>query len=289
MLTAGGVAGISAALALAGCSNSGSGGSSASGSGDSIEVFFNMTSGSPVVEVTKEIITAFQTKTGVSVNATYDQAGYEDAIKVRLASGDIPDVFATHGWSVMRYSEFLEPLNDRPWAQSVNEGLNSSMLDSSGNLYAVPLQYTVAGIGVNLDLLESAGVDSTNIKTWDDFNAAAAKIAATGNAVIASSGKDGLAGNVVNFICSGAFTDAELSAFKAGTFESDAYKKVLDLIASWAENGWFNKDYASASTDDVSRAMAEGTAAFMLDQPDQLNTALSYKADANIGFIPYPD
>ncbi|MFC7579994.1 hypothetical protein ACFQWG_01970 [Schaalia naturae] len=74
-----------------------------------------MTSGSPLNDAMDKIVKDFEQQTGATVDVVVDQAGYEDAIKVRLASGDIPDVFATHGWSVMRYSEFLEPLNDREW------------------------------------------------------------------------------------------------------------------------------------------------------------------------------
>ncbi len=42
----------------------------------------------------------------------------------------------THGWSVGRYSEFLEPLNERSWAENLNPALDSVMLDSDGTLYA---------------------------------------------------------------------------------------------------------------------------------------------------------
>jgi raffinose/stachyose/melibiose transport system substrate-binding protein len=285
-------AATAACLALAGCSNGGteSGESgSAGGGGGSLEVYFNMTSGSPLNDAMDKIVKDFEQQTGATVDVVVDQAGYEDAIKVRLASGDIPDVFATHGWSVMRYSEFLEPLNDREWAQYVNKGLDASMRDAEGNIYAVPLQYTVAGIGVNFDVLKEAGVDPDGIKTWDDFNAAGEKIKAAGKTVIANSGKDGLAGNLINFMASGAFSDDELQGFLDGTFQSDTYSKLLDMIAQWSADGWFNADYVSASTDDVARSIAEGQSAFIFEQPDTLNTALTYNADANLGFIPYPN
>lgn len=211
-------------------------------------------------------------------------------MKVRMAAGNLPDVWTTHGWSVLRYGPFLEPLTDRSWATNVNKGLDESMRDSSGTLYALPIDYTVTGILTNFDVLEEAGVDADSIKTWDDFDAALAKVKEAGKTPLVSSGKDsGPAGDLANVIAANAFTDDQLKAFQDGTFDTDAYQKeVLDKIGGWAEKGYFNPDYVSASIDDMSKQLATGEAAFAGGQPSLLATSLTYNADANVGFIPFP-
>lgn len=279
-----------AALALAGCSSGGQSGESGSASGNALDVYLNMTTGSPQYTAIQDLAKKFEDETGTKVNITIDSSNFENNMKVRMAAGNLPDVWTTHGWSVLRYGPFLEPLTDRPWAQYVNKGLDESMRDSSGTLYALPIDYTVTGMLVNFDVLKEAGVDADSIKTWDDFDAALAKVKAAGKTPIVSSGKDsGPAGDLANVIAANSFSDAQLAAFKDGTFDSDAYQKeVLDRIGEWASEGYFNPDYVSASIDDMSKQLATGEAAFAGGQPSLLATSLSYNPDANVGFIPFP-
>ena len=280
-----------AALALTGCSSGGSqSGESGSGSGDALDLYLNMTTGSAQYKAIQQLESKFQEQTGTKVNISIDSSNFEDNMKVRMASGNLPDIWTTHGWSVMRYSPYLEKLTDRPWAQYVNKGLDESMKDSNGDLYALPIEYTVAGMLVNFDTLSAAGIDPDSLKTWDDFDAALAKVKAIGKTPLESSGKgNGPAGDLANFISANAFTEDQLKEFKGGTFDSDAYEsQVLDKIAGWAEKGYFNADYVSASTDDMSRALATGDAAFAAGQPSLLGTSLSYNPDAKVGFIPFP-
>ena len=55
---------------------------------------------------------------GVKISYTTQGSDYEQLMKARMASNDLPDIFATHGWSVVRYSEYLRPLNGQPWFSS---------------------------------------------------------------------------------------------------------------------------------------------------------------------------
>lgn len=291
--TLGMVAAIAAAtsLALAGCSSGGSqSGQSGSASGDALDVYLNMTTGSAQYTAIQDLAKKFESSTGTKVKITIDSSNFENNMKVRMASGNLPDIWTTHGWSVLRYGPFLEPLTDRSWAKNVNKGLDESMRDKNGTLYALPIDYTVAGILTNFDVLKDAGVDPDAIKTWDDFDAALAKIKAAGKAPLVSSGKgNGPAGDLANEIAANAFTADQLKEFTSGTFDSAAYQqKVADRIATWAKDGYFNADYVSASTDDMAKELAQGDAAFGVTQPSLLATALTFNPKANVGFIPFP-
>ncbi|QTX05178.1 ABC transporter substrate-binding protein [Agromyces archimandritae] len=270
------------ALLLSGCSAAGD---------DSTTLQFSlyMTADSAQNEVLAELLDEFEAETGTKVEVTAATTAYENNLKVQMASGTLPDVFATHGWSVLRYRQFLEPLTEQPWADKVNPALDESMRDADGELYALPIEYTVTGINTNLDVLEAAGVDPASIETWDDFDAALAKIKASGVSPITLSGKSSSPANLADFIASNAFTDDELAAFGDGDFDTDAYTdQVLDRIQGWVEAGYINPDYVSASLDDMALQLAQGQAAFAFNQPTLLTTALGYDEDVNVGFIPLP-
>ncbi|CEI46171.1 ABC transporter substrate-binding protein [Propionibacterium freudenreichii] len=278
--------GIAATLAFTACSSGSSGGGSAS----TLNVYMNMSAGSSQNKEMKTLIEKFEKQSGTKINLTIDSGQFESNMKVKMASGNLPDVWSTHGWSVLRYSKFLEPLQDQDWAKYTDKALDTSMRDSDGKLYALPIEYTVTGIMTNFDVLKKAGIDPDSLKTWDDFNAALPKIKAQGATPIVSSGKDnGPAGDMTNEIAANAFTQEQLDSFKAGTFDAKVYQAgTMDRLAQWAQDGDFNADYVSASLDDMAKALAQGTAAFAMTQPTVLSTALSYNKDANIGFIPFP-
>lgn len=266
-----------------GCSRGGSGGD------DSLQFFLNGAADTPQYDAIAKIIDQFEKDTGVTVTLTAESTNYEDQMKVRLASGDIPDIFTTHGWSLLRYSPYLEPLTDRSWAATVNPGLDSAMRDENGDIYALPGVFDVAGIAYSKDVLDKAGIDPATITTWDAFDAAAAAVAAQGDTPIFSSGKaQGPAGHIADYLAADSFTDAQLTDMQDGTFVTAAYTSVLDRVQGWQRNGWFNKDYSSASEDDMARALAGGTAAFELYSNSALSTALTYNPDANVGFLPLP-
>ncbi|MBT8159657.1 MULTISPECIES: ABC transporter substrate-binding protein [Arthrobacter] len=263
-------------------------GTSASSSSE-VQFFLNGGPDTPQYKEMTDLIAKFKAEKGITVNMTAASTDYEDQMKVKLASGDIPDVFTTHGWSLLRYSKFLEPLTNRSWASKVNPGLNSAMRDSDGNIYAFPGAFDTAGIAYNKDVLDKAGIDPATITTWDAFNNAAAAVAAKGSTPIFSSGKaQGPAGHIADYLAADTFTDSQLTQMKQGTFVDSAYAKVLDRVKSWQSKGWFNKDYSSASEDDMAHALANGTAAFEIYNNSILASARTYNPNANVGFIPLP-
>jgi raffinose/stachyose/melibiose transport system substrate-binding protein len=191
----------------------------------------------------------------ITVDVLPSGISYESDMKVRLAANNVPDIIATHGWSLLRYSEFLEPLQNEPWAANFNPALDSAMKNADGEFFAFPVDTDVAGIIYNGDVLAAAGIDPADIRTWSQFSAAAAAVKAAGVSPITVSGKDGgPAGNV----------------------------------ADWREAGYFNPDYSSATADDMARALANDQTAFVFSQNAVANDALQYSPDANLGFIPVP-
>lgn len=276
------------ALSLTGCG--GAGDAASSGGDGTIEVQTGLSVDSKLMATMKEVADSFQkANPDIKLNLVPSSTTYEKDIKVRLASGNVPDIWWTHGWSRDRYSKFLMPLQQEPWAQNFNPALTAAMKDKDGAFFALPIDTDIAGIIYNADVLEAAGFKPEDIKTWDDFDKAAAAIKAKGVTPIAVSGKsNGWAGNLADWIAPGTFTDADLEQMKAGTFVADKYKTVLDLVAKWRDQGYINPDYASAAAADAEQSLAQGKAAFIFRQNASANNALQYNPGAHLGFMPIP-
>jgi raffinose/stachyose/melibiose transport system substrate-binding protein len=225
----------------------------------------------------------------IKVKLVASSNNYEADMKVRLASGNIPDIFGTHGWSLNRYSEFLTPLQDEAWAKDFNPALDSAMRNEAGEFFAFPIDTDVAGVIYNSDVLEAAGVDPASITTWGAFEDAAKAVKANGVSPIAVSGKaGGPAGNIADWIAAGAYDESELAELKAGAFIDEPYTQLLTMVDEWREAEFFNPDYSSATDDDMTRALSDGNAAFVFSQNARVNDALQFNPEANIGFIPVP-
>ena len=98
------------------------------GSGDvTLELEYGITG--EQLNVFKKVVQGFTDETGIGITITQPGNSYENAMKTRMASGDLPDIWVTHGWSVMRYSEYMEPLEDQDWYSQIDESLLPSITD----------------------------------------------------------------------------------------------------------------------------------------------------------------
>lgn len=214
---------------------------------------------------------------------------HEGEVKTRLAGGNIPDMWMTHGWSLGRYSEYLLDLKDQPWAMDLNPALDSVMLGKGGELYALPINLDIAGILYNADVLEAAGYKAEDITTWEQFMACCDAINANGINPIYNAGKDRWpTGLYIDWIAPGAFEQADLDSMLAGTFVADKYQMALDMVQQFKDKNYFNKDYSSATVDDMSKALAQGKTGFGIVMNFALVAAFDYNPDANLGFMQIP-
>ena len=237
-------------------------------------------------ELTDEFIAA---NPGVEIELVPSSTDHEGEIKTRLASGNIPDIWMTHGWSVGRYGDFLLPLENEAWAADLNPALEPVMISDEGHLYAFPIDLDIAGILYNADVLAEAGYSAADIQTWDDFMAAADAVAALGKTPIYNAGKDRWpTGLYIDWIAPGAMSDENYDAFLAGEFQAEEYRQALEMVAAFRDAGYFNPDYSSATSDDISLALAQGDTAFSFLMNFVAVSGYSYNPDANIGFMPVP-
>lgn len=268
---------------LAACGGSGS-------SDNTLDYITGAGTGTPQYEALKTLTDKFEKENpGVKINLITGTANLEQDIKVRLAGRNAPDMWNTHGWSRDRYADFLEPLQDRSWAKDMKSLGDDVFKTDDGAFYALPFDIQTTGILYNADVLEKAGVDPKSITSWDAFKDAAEKIKASGATPIAAGAKEtSTAGNIADFILPGFYTDAQEKTLDGGKFDKAVYKKSTDMVEQWAKAGYFNKDYTSATLDDVYKLLAAGDAAFFFWGNGGVTNIESYNKDVKMGVIPIP-
>lgn len=257
---------------------------------NTLEVMTGMSTGSAQLKAMQTIADKFEEKhPDTTINILPGTTSYEQDLRVRLAGKNPPDIWNTHGWSRDRYANFLEPLQNRPWANRLNDVMDTSMRDNDGAFYALPLDIAVTGIIYNKDVLEEAGVDPLSINDWDDFSDACAAVADLGKTCIGASGKETwTGGNLLDYSAPGMYTDKELNQLKNGEFPEEPFAEIAQMIADWRKQGYFNVDYTSATSDDIARLMATDDLAFAFQANGMTQTVQQYNPDANLGFIAFP-
>ncbi len=281
---------------LAACGGSGdsdSDSSGSSGSSDALEVAYNLTTDE--FSVFEGIIDDFTKETGIDVTIYNGGDDYESAMKTRMSSGDLPDVWVTHGWSLIRYSEYMMDLSDQPWVSEIDAGLKEVITNDDGELFILPITQAVAAIMYNKDVVAQAGVDVSQIRTWDDFTAACQTVQDNTEAspILMCLG-DSFDSYPLEDIWPTLYTNEGVEpnyadALKDGTFdwETDG-REAFEMVGDWFKAGYLNDDFVSGTQDDVRQALANGEGAFTLYSTEVIPAALTYNADANIGIIPVP-
>ena len=228
---------------------------------------------------------------GVKISYTTQGSDYEQLMKARMASNDLPDIFATHGWSVARYSEYLRPLNDQEWYGDLVEEILPVMSDSEGQIYALPMNVDKSGIVYNADLLEKLGKEVP--KTWDEFLDACEEAKNQGYTPVYLAGKDpGKLAGVINTVSPTYLITDEADNYRAelkdGSFDWANYAPVFQLITKLRDSGYLNKDYQTADPITIPQKLAGGEVLFALENNATMADAYALKEDAGLAMMPVP-
>lgn len=262
-------------------------------SGATIEVAYNLTTEDFAVfeQITKD----FTAETGINITIYNGGDDYESAMKTRMSSGDLPDMWTTHGWSLIRYSEYMMNLNDQDWVANIDEGLKNVITNDDGELFILPITQAVAAIMYNKDVLDAAGVDATQIRTWEDFDAACAAVKEKTDAapieICLGDGYDSYSLEVIwpTLLSNEDVADNAAEALCDGSYDWDADgREGMQMLADWYNAGYMNEDYVSCKKDDICKALANNEGAFTLYSTEMIPSVLAYNADANIGILPAP-
>lgn len=256
-----------------------------------LEFLYNL-NGEAISDEVQAVCKQFTEETGIGVEAIMPGSNFSDIMKTRMASQQLPDVWTTHGWAVARYAEYLAPLNDFEFANHISPSIAEQITDAEGNLYTLPIDMDLTGIVYNVNVLNEAGVNVDDLKTWDDFDAACEKVKAIGKTPIQIGGKDSYTvGNLMDFIAPTFISnedEANQQALLDGSFDWSKWNVVVDKVAGWNEAGYFNKDAVTSDFMTGVKAMAAEKSAFMFHSASAITEMYVQNPDTELGFMPLP-
>ena len=237
----------------------------------------------------RNLVSEFESETGCKVNIAEYGADYESTLKTRMASNDLPDIFQTHGWSLLRYKEYLMKLNDQPWVDDYDESALGVIQDDDESIYVLMISELINGTLVNLDICDKAGVDPYAIHTWDDFTEACAKIKEAG---FIANGTNAQAGVLANPGGTWTTYEGELAQdgdlMLDGSWNWDSYETMLKKYAEWMDEGYYYDDVLSMKDSDFTERFASDKSAFILGyDPSILLTSLTLNPEGNYAFLPH--
>lgn len=236
----------------------------------------------------QEIVDGFEKEYQCEVNIAEYGADYESTLKTRMAANDLPDVFMTHGWSVIRYKEYLIDLRNEPWVQDYDESALGVIQDDDGSIYVMMIAEGINGTVVNKQVCDAAGVDPYSIHTWNDFTDACEKIKEAGYTPISVIPNPGLLANIAGtWVSYEGEASEDSEAMLNGSWNWESYKGLLDVYAEWIDAGYFYDDVMTMNDSDLVERYASGKAAFCLGNgPEIMLTCQNLNPEQEYLFLP---
>jgi len=275
-------------------SPSNTGTDSGSKSGEKVTLDFMTNSADMVLAAYENVAKRYMEQNpNVTITVTSQGKDYESLMKMKMAANDLPDMWMTHGWSVARYSEYLEPLTNQPWADKIADTIRPIISNDNGDIFVLPLDIDKSGVVMNLDVLNEAGVNYKELKTWDDFINAFEKVKAIGKIPVGMGGKDPRdMAQFFDVMATQMFIASPSNDYSQqlldGTFDWSLWDKMSELLLSLQKNGYLNKDVLTCDPDTLNQMVAKNEVAFLFKTNSVITSIRDYNPDANMGFMPLP-
>jgi raffinose/stachyose/melibiose transport system substrate-binding protein len=239
----------------------------------------------------KELTKQFEQKyPNVTVKVGFrDTASWFKQAKLVAASENPPDVFAgNQGYQVdgeLVKAGLILPLDEYAKAYGWNDSFTPETLQQfkwsddgstfgEGKLWGVAQSGQSTGVFANMAKLRKAGVDPEALKTFDDFDAALAKLRdslPSDEPVIALGNKDQYGAIHMWGMVQGAYTPAQdmrdwIFHKDGATFDTPGNVESLEKIKEWADKGYLGRgDSFNARNDaEAAAAFGKGEGALML-------------------------
>lgn len=218
-------------------------------------------------------------------------SNFQNLMKVKMASNELPDLWTIHGWSVNLYSKYLRPLNDQTWYKKIEDTIKPTITDSKGKVFVLPLDIDKSGIVYNKGVLENLKLNVP--KNWDEFLNVCDQIKKSGITPVFLAGKDTT--NIASMIDRIAqpllITDKSknyANQLKNGTFNWDNWNLVSQVMLNLKSKGYLNTDLLTADTQTSYRNFAENKAVFLFQSNNAVQEILLLNPNAKIGMMPIP-
>ncbi len=230
----------------------------------------------------------------IKIDANFPGNGYEDMLRVKMGANDMPDLFDTHGWSQLRYGEYVADLKDMDWVQHLDPALNQILKDKSGKVYAYPLNQAKDGISYNATLLDKYGIKPPN--TMDEFITALETVKKKSKGEVAPlwipGGENGNIAQVFDQLATPQLITAKNNNYakqlEKGTFNWSNYMPLAETMAEMKKKGLLNKDVLTAKVSQVAELMAQNKIAFTFVGGSLGPDATELNPEVKVGTVPVP-
>ena len=255
------------------------------------------------IDLMDEIIAEFNSNNdqGIVVEQEY-QNDASNVIKVKFASGEVPDVLTTYEQEYVSLGKYLDISEMDAWWSRLIPSMKDSCTDiASGRQYRVCTNVTMGGFFYNKEIFAELGI--TPVDTWEEFVPMLEKVKEAGYTPWFIFGKEAWhLGHLIEFIPHG-YLKQTLGALgcKVAMLENDQAKLSWGdpngAMASFARcllelqaKGLINEDVLTATSDNCVQAFITGEAAMFSNGMWALSGVLEANPDmANqIGFMAYP-
>ena len=224
---------------------------------------------------------------GITVDLKTAGNDYESQIKVRLAANNPPDLWATHGWSLDRYSRFLAPLQDESWAKDLPP-THPAMKNDKGEFFALPVDTAVSGLIVNETVLEKAGVSADSLTDWTPSWLPPTRSPRADRPVLPGRIEGRFGRQPAGLARARRVRRRPARVLHRREVPKPAYEKVLGVLEDFQSKGWVNADYSSATGDDMAKSLGQDRSAFALSSNPLVTQAKGYAPEARLQFVPVP-
>lgn len=257
-----------------------------------LSVYMN-TADKTVQDVYKQIAEAFmKEKPNITVDMQFP-GDYENVLKVKMAANDLPDIFDTHGWAIIRYGQYLADLRDEPWVPNLTDTIRDVITDKDGKVHVLVTSEAKDGLTYNVDLLNQYNIEPPS--TFDELMSAAEKIKTESKGEVTpfffSGIDDWMIGQFFDYfatslLISPAQNDAD--SLLDGSFDWNKWTPLPEKYLEMFEKGYMNKDVLTAKYSDLPQQFAQGKVAFTLLGPSFADEVHKTNPNVNIGFMPVP-
>lgn len=239
-------------------------------------------------------------------NIEVEQEYQKDAssvIKVKFASGDIPDITTVVSQDYIDQGKYLDLSKETFWTRVLPSIRELSTDVKSGKQYQVATNVTMAGIFYNKTMFEELGLKEA--LTWDTFkaNLQAVKEKKKDVTPLFLAGRDSWTlGHLIEFMPHGIIKeDLGVNGARKAFIENDSAKLNFDAEGGAIDNfakrllelkddGLINADALTATYDNQKEAFANGKAAVISQGMWVLGDLLKLNPEVQkfIGFSPFP-
>lgn len=255
------------------------------------------------VDLVNDMIKKFNAQNPDIIVEQEFQKDASNIIKVKFASGDVPDITTVVNQDYIDQGKYMDLSNETQWWSRVQPSIKQMCTDvKTGKQFEIASNMTTAGIFYNKKIFSNLGLKEAS--TWEEFKNNLMLIKEKKPDVVPMfvGGKEPwMLGHMIEFMAHGvikqqygatdtkkAFLANDDSKLKFGNEGGpiDSFgKRFLDLKNSEL----FNKDFLTATYDNQLEAFATGKAAVISQGMWALSGILDKNKDMkDIGFSPYP-